>query len=83
MVIGLIIAAAVVYCVLHIGHRRARRRGERGMTVYWNSRSRRPYVASRCAADSASGTGSRPRITAPRSPAQGTQGALGCASILW
>ena len=45
MVIGLIIAAAIVYCVLHIGHHRARRRGERGLSVYWNSRSRRPYVS--------------------------------------
>ena len=43
MAIGLIIAAVVVYGVLHMGHHSAR--GERGMTVYWNSRSRRPYVS--------------------------------------
>ena len=45
MITGLVIAAIAVYAVLHAGHRGARRRGERGITVYWNSRSRRPYVS--------------------------------------
>lgn len=42
---ALVIAGAVVYGVLHLGHQRAKRRGERGISVYWNSRSRRPYVS--------------------------------------
>ena len=47
MIIGLItlILVLVVAKVLHVGHRGARRRGERGISVYWNSRSRRPYVS--------------------------------------
>jgi hypothetical protein len=45
MIIGLIIVAVIVYGVLHLGHHGARRRGERGLTVYWNSRPRRPYVS--------------------------------------
>ena len=45
MILGIIIALAVVYGVLHAGHRGARRCGERGITVYWSSRSRRPYVS--------------------------------------
>ena len=45
MIEALIIAALVVYGVLHIGHRGAKRRGQRGISVYWNSRSRRPYVS--------------------------------------
>jgi len=31
--------------ILGAGHRGARRRGERGISVYWNSRSRKPYVS--------------------------------------
>ena len=45
MIAGFIIAAVLVYAVLHLCHRGARRRGERGISVYWNSRSRRPYVS--------------------------------------
>lgn len=41
----IIAVACAVGKVLHIGHRGARRRGERGISVYWNSRSRRPYVS--------------------------------------
>lgn len=40
-----IIGVIAVYGVLHAGHRSARRRGERGISVYWNSASRRPYVS--------------------------------------
>lgn len=45
MIEAFVIAGVVVYAVLHIGHRGAKRRGERGISVYWNSRSRRPYVS--------------------------------------
>ena len=45
MIIGLIIAAVIVYGVLHAGHHGARRRGERGIVLSWNSRYRRPYVS--------------------------------------
>lgn len=47
MITGLIILVVVIAVarVLHAGHRGARRRGERGISVYWNSRSRRPYVS--------------------------------------
>ena len=45
MITGLVIAAVVIAGVLHTGHCGARRRGERGITLYWNSRSRRPYVS--------------------------------------
>ena len=47
MIIGLIIAAVVMYGALHAGHRGARRRGERGISVYWNSARGRPYVSIR------------------------------------
>jgi len=42
---ALVILGVVVYAVLHIGHRGARRRGERGLSISWNSRYRRPYVS--------------------------------------
>lgn len=45
MIIGLIITAVVIYAVLYLGHHGARRRGERGISVSWNSRYRRPYVS--------------------------------------
>ena len=45
MITALVIPGVVVYAVLHLGHRGARRRGERGISAYWNSRSRRPYVS--------------------------------------
>ena len=43
--IVVIVLVLIVGKVLHAGHRGARRRGERGISVYWNSRSRRPYVS--------------------------------------
>ena len=45
MITALIIAGLVVYGVLHLGHRGAKRRGERGISVYWNSARGRPYVS--------------------------------------
>lgn len=45
MEVILILAALGVAGTLFSGHRGARRRGERGISVYWNSRSRRPYVS--------------------------------------
>jgi len=42
---AIVIAGLIVYSVLHLGPHSARRPGERGITVYWNSRSRRPYVS--------------------------------------
>ena len=42
---ALVIASVVAYGVLHLGHHGAKRRGERGISLYWNSRSRRPYVS--------------------------------------
>jgi len=45
MIVALVIAAVVVYSVLHAGHRGAKRRGQRGFIVSWNSRYRRPYVS--------------------------------------
>ena len=45
MIAGFIIAAVVVYAVLHLGHRGAKRRGERGITFIWNSRYKRPYIS--------------------------------------
>ncbi len=45
MIEAIVIAGLIVYGVLHLGHHNARRRGERGITIYWNSRSRRPYVS--------------------------------------
>ena len=46
MIIGLIIiTAVVVYGVLHLGHRGARSRGERGISVYWNSARGRSHVS--------------------------------------
>jgi hypothetical protein len=41
----IVIIAVVVYGVLHLGHRGAKRRGQRGIVVSWNSRYRRPYVS--------------------------------------
>ena len=40
-----IVVIAGVAKVLHAGHRGARRRGQRGIVVSWNSRYRRPYVS--------------------------------------
>jgi len=45
VITALIIAGLVVYGVLHLGHRGAKRRGERGISVYWNSVRGRPYVS--------------------------------------
>ena len=45
MIEALVIAVVVVYAVLHTGHRGARHRGERGFTITWNSRYRKPYVS--------------------------------------
>ena len=45
MIESIVIVVVVVYGVLHLGHRGARRRGERGLSVSWNSRYRRPYVS--------------------------------------
>ena len=45
MIEALVILGVVVYGVLHLGHRGARRRGERGLSVYWNSARGRPYVS--------------------------------------
>lgn len=42
---ALVIAGVFAYGVLHLGHHRAKRRDQRGISVYWNSRSRRPYVS--------------------------------------
>lgn len=39
-----LIVLFVVGKVLHIGHKGAKRRGERGLSVYWNSARGRPYV---------------------------------------
>ena len=58
MIIGLIIAAVVMYGALLAGHRGARRRGERGISVYWNSARGRPSSRFGCPAASGSGTSS-------------------------
>jgi hypothetical protein len=41
----LFVFTVIVGSVLHVGHRGARRRGERGLSVYWNSARGRPYVS--------------------------------------
>ena len=38
MITAFIILAVLVYGVLHLGHRGAKRRGERGITFMWSSR---------------------------------------------
>ena len=47
MIAAIVVIVLVLFAakVLHAGHRGAKRRGERGISVYWNSRSRRPYVS--------------------------------------
>ena len=47
MIEALIIIGLVVFVgkVLHIGHKGAKRRGQRGIGVYWNSARGRPYVS--------------------------------------
>ena len=47
MLEALIIIGLVVFVgkVLHIGHKGAKRRGQRGIGVYWNSARGRPYVS--------------------------------------
>ena len=40
-----LIVVLVAAKVLHAGHRGAKRRGQRGIVISWNSRYRRPYIS--------------------------------------
>ena len=57
MITALVIIAVVVYGVLHLGHRGAKRRGQRGLSSTGTRRAAVPTCRSRCRAASGSGIG--------------------------